>query len=33
MNISVDMNKVILLGGEKGLVCEILADGTQLEHV
>ena len=33
MKVNTGKSKVMVLNGEKGLVCEFSVDGVQLEHV
>ena len=33
LKVNAGMNKVMVLGGEKGLKCEVCGDGIWLEHV
>ena len=33
LKVSADKSKLIVSGGYEGLVCEVLVDGTRVEHV
>ena len=33
VKVNAGKNKVVVLGGEEGLECEVLVDGTRLEHL